>query len=55
MHARIGDHPECVTAWCTLDDCGEHNGTVYLLPADRFGKRELVDHKRDPATNDRVG
>lgn len=55
VHARIGDHPECITCWCTLDDVGEENGTVYLLPIDRFGKRELIEHRRDPTTNDRIG
>jgi hypothetical protein len=53
--ARIGDHPECITCWCTLDNVDESNGTVYLLPASRFGKRELVEHRRDPVTNDRIG
>lgn len=55
VHARIGDHPECITCWCTLDDVNEANGTAYILPARRFGKRELVEHRKDPETNDRVG
>ncbi|MEX2188196.1 MAG: phytanoyl-CoA dioxygenase family protein [Pirellulales bacterium] len=55
VQARIGDHPECITCWCTLDDVSEENGTAYILPADRFGKRELVEHRVDPATNDRIG
>ncbi|MDA0348823.1 MAG: phytanoyl-CoA dioxygenase family protein [Verrucomicrobia bacterium] len=55
VKARIGDHTECITCWCTLDDVNETNGTVYILPASRFGKRELVDHVRDPQTNDRIG
>lgn len=55
VHARIGEHPECITCWCTLDDVSEENGTVYLLPADRFGRRELVEHRVDPESNDRVG
>ena len=33
----------------------EENGTIYLLPASRFGNRELVEHVRDPVTNDRTG
>lgn len=53
--ARIGDHPECITCWCTLDAVNEDNGTVYILPAGRLGKRELVEHQRDPETNDRIG
>jgi hypothetical protein len=55
VQARIGDHPECITCWCTLDDVDETNGTVYILPVSRFGKRELVEHRRDPVTNDRIG
>jgi ectoine hydroxylase-related dioxygenase (phytanoyl-CoA dioxygenase family) len=54
-HARIGDHPEYVTCWCALDDVNEDNGTVYLLPASRFGKRELAEHRQDPETKDRIG
>ena len=55
VQARIGDHPEHITCWCTLDDTNEENGTIYLLPVGRFGKRELVEHVRDPETNDRIG
>lgn len=55
VHARIGDHPECITCWCTLDPVSEENGTVYLLPASRFGRRALVEHERDPETGDRIG
>ena len=54
VYARVGDHPECITVWCALDDCGEHNGTIYILPADASGKRTLVEHTRDPETKDRV-
>lgn len=55
VQARVGDHAECITCWCPLDDVNEENGTVYLLPVSRYGKRELVEHQRDPETNDRVG
>ena len=55
VHARIGEHPECITCWCTLDDVHEQNGTIFILPASRFGKRELVEHQRDPESNDRIG
>lgn len=55
VHARIGEHPECITCWCALDDVDEENGTIYLLPASRLGKRELLEHRRDPVTNDRIG
>ena len=55
VHARIGEHSECITCWCTLDDVHEKNGTIFILPASRFGKRELVEHQRDPESNDRIG
>ena len=55
VQARVGDHPEHITCWCALDDTTEENGTIYLLPASRFGNRELVEHVRDPVTNDRTG
>jgi len=55
VHARVGDHPECITCWCALDDTSEENGTIYILPASRFGRRELVEHQLDPHTNDRIG
>lgn len=55
VQARIGNHAECITCWCALDDVTEENGTIYLLPFDRLGSRELVPHTKDPATNDRVG
>lgn len=55
VHARIGDHPECITCWCALDDVTEANGTIYVLPASRFGSRALVPHAKDPDSNDRVG
>ena len=55
VHARVGEHPECVTVWCALDNCGEENGTIYILPAGAAGTRKLEEHIRDPVTNDRVG
>lgn len=55
VQARIGDHPECITCWCSLDDVSEANGTIYVLPASRFGSRDLVEHRKDTDTNDRVG
>ncbi len=55
VQARIGAHPECITCWCSLDAVSEANGTIYVLPASRFGSRELVEHVKDPVTNDRVG
>ena len=47
--------PPYVSCWCTLDDVTEENGTVYLLPYDRAGTRDRVEHIKDPATNDLVG
>ena len=55
VHARIGNHPEHITCWCTLDDVDEENGTAYILPLSRYGKRELAPHRKDETTNDRVG
>lgn len=55
VQARVGAHPECITCWCSLDEVSEANGTIYVLPASRFGRRELVEHIKDAATNDRVG
>ncbi len=33
-----------VNAWIPLDDVNEENGTVYLLPYERAGTREKVEH-----------
>ncbi len=55
VQARIGKHPEHVTCWCALDDVNEENGTTYILPISRYGKRELADHITDKKSNDRVG
>jgi ectoine hydroxylase-related dioxygenase (phytanoyl-CoA dioxygenase family) len=49
------EHSEYVTCWIALDDVDERNGTVYVLPYDSAGTREVVPHRRDPATNDMVG
>lgn len=48
-------HKPYVTCWCTLDDVTEENGTVYVLPYDRAGTRERVEHVKDEKTNDLVG
>ena len=55
VHHRIGDHPECVTLWCALDDVNEENGTIYVLPTHRCGGRQLVEHVKDERSNDRIG
>jgi ectoine hydroxylase-related dioxygenase (phytanoyl-CoA dioxygenase family) len=51
-------HLECpmyLTCWVTLDDVTLENGTVYLLPYSRSGIRSVVNHIKDPRTNDMVG
>ena len=50
------EHKPYLTCWCTLDDVDESNGTVYLLPHSRGGTAQrIIDHQRDPATNDLIG
>lgn len=51
------DHPHrpYVNAWIPLDDVNEENGTIYLLPYQRAGTREKVQHKVVEGSNDRVG
>ncbi|MDE0589693.1 phytanoyl-CoA dioxygenase family protein [Halocynthiibacter sp. C4] len=55
--ANGGDpkHKPYLTCWCTLDDVTEENGTVYMLPYDKAGTRDLVEHQKDPEMNDWVG
>jgi ectoine hydroxylase-related dioxygenase (phytanoyl-CoA dioxygenase family) len=48
-------HLPYLTCWIALDDVSEENGTVYLLPYERAGTREVVAHVRDEATNDMIG
>jgi ectoine hydroxylase-related dioxygenase (phytanoyl-CoA dioxygenase family) len=48
-------HQPYLTCWIPLDDVDEANGTAYVLPYDRAGTREMVEHKQDPETNDLVG
>jgi len=48
-------HPPYLTCWIPLDDVSEANGTVYLLPYERAGTRDVVAHVRDEETNDMVG
>ena len=49
------DCPMYVTCWVTLDDVTLENGTVYLLPYTQVGIRSVVNHIKDPRTNDMVG
>jgi ectoine hydroxylase-related dioxygenase (phytanoyl-CoA dioxygenase family) len=48
-------HAPYLTCWIALDDVGEANGTVYLLPYDRAGVRDVVAHTRDAESNDMIG
>ena len=48
-------HPPYLTCWCTLDDVTEENGTVYMLPYDRAGTRDLVPHTKLEDDWDLVG
>jgi ectoine hydroxylase-related dioxygenase (phytanoyl-CoA dioxygenase family) len=48
-------HRPYLTCWIALDDVTEANGTVYLLPYDRAGTRDVVHHGWDEETHDRVG
>lgn len=43
-----------VNAWIPLDDVSVENGTVYLLPYDKAGTRERVEHTKMPS-GDREG
>jgi ectoine hydroxylase-related dioxygenase (phytanoyl-CoA dioxygenase family) len=48
-------HRPYLTCWITLDEVTEANGTVYLLPHQRAGTREVVPHRWDAETHDRIG
>jgi ectoine hydroxylase-related dioxygenase (phytanoyl-CoA dioxygenase family) len=48
-------HAPYLTCWITLDDVSEANGTVYLLPYERAGTRDVIPHVRDEKTNDMIG
>jgi ectoine hydroxylase-related dioxygenase (phytanoyl-CoA dioxygenase family) len=51
-------HHECpmyLTCWVPLDDVNLENGTVSLLPYSQVGIRSVVQHLKDPRTNDMVG
>ena len=52
---RVGDHPEILTFWCPLDDVDEENGTIYVLPMQRFGEKRVIEHVKMEGTNDMVG
>ena len=48
-------HPPYLTCWCTLDAVTEENGTVYMLPYDRAGTRDVLPHVRAKDDFDLIG
>ena len=48
-------HKPYLSCWCPLDDVTIENGTVYILPFDRAGTREIVPHLEEAGSNDKVG
>lgn len=48
-------HKPYVTLWCALDDMTADNGTLCVLPYDRAGSRDVVEHIKDKVSNDLVG
>lgn len=48
-------HKPYLSCWCPLDDATIDNGTVYILPFDRAGTREIIPHVEEAGSNDKVG
>jgi len=51
-------HRAYLSCWCALDDMTIENGTVYILPYSRDGRRsadEIIDHTVEERSNDKVG
>lgn len=48
-------HKPYLSCWCPLDDVNIENGTVYILPFDRAGTRDVIKHKVEAGTNDKIG
>ena len=48
-------HEPYVACWSALDAVNEENGTVYLLPYDRAGTRELLPHHKAQDDFDLIG
>ena len=44
-----------ITCWIPLDDVTLANGTIYVLPYERAGTRDLIEHVREEGSNDMVG
>lgn len=48
-------HKPYLSCWIPLDDVTVENGTVYILPFDRAGTREIIPHLEEEGSNDKVG
>ncbi len=48
-------HKPYLTCWCPLDDVSEENGTVYVLPYERAGTRDKVEHWKSETEWDLIG
>lgn len=48
-------HKPYVTCWVALDDVTEHNGAIAVMPYERAGGRERIEHWREAGTNDMIG
>jgi hypothetical protein len=48
-------HRPYLSCWCALDDMTVENGTVFMLPYDRAGTRDVLPHEIDPELNDKIG
>ncbi|MEM7125826.1 MAG: phytanoyl-CoA dioxygenase family protein [Chloroflexota bacterium] len=48
-------HKPYLSCWIPLDDVTIDNGTVYILPFDRAGTKEIIPHLEEEGSNDKVG
>ena len=51
-------HRAYLSCWCALDDMSIENGTIYVLPYGRDGRKgsdDISDHVMEAGTNDKVG
>ena len=51
-------HSPFLSCWCALDDMSLENGTLYVLPYSRDGRRdsdEITEHPEEASSNDKVG
>lgn len=48
-------HKPYLSCWIPLDDVTIENGTVYILPFDRAGTKEIIPHLEEEGSNDKVG